>query len=475
MISDVFELQPNVRFDQPTLQAQHLGAKPTSQSKGKQRQEPLPDHSQVRHQKFTRLEQGCDKNYDRRTISLEGTATTSTIHRRQQQQEDTHSPQRQTTAPYTVVDVPLRFGYKQSLVDSQVIERTTHNLVRESRYSSGSLRQIKRPPRKAVKKVETTLTLDQESVPLLEHLGDGNYGSVCKVKWKNQLVAMKIHKLPDRWDHYMLQHIAQKSPVAHRYVVRSHALYLDTKASYRIMDYSSQGTLWDFLKSFCQSDAAGVPESLVQLFTLRILQAVAMLHSINVVHMDLKLDNILLDYSLADEATPSTTATVPFKRSVPPPYASDSNYWNKISLKLIDFGLAVNLDLLASPAAPFVLAHARWNTRKTVDMPAIASNANWPIHHLDYWGVANCAHVLLFGSALNMTALKRPKRYWNEPFWTAFFKALVFSPKPTIDDGIQDLKGLIRDLEVSLNTKCVKDDAIYHLGQYDLSRKTKKL
>ncbi|SAL98255.1 hypothetical protein [Absidia glauca] len=478
-LSDVFELQPNVRSDQLTMQAHHLGAKAPSQSKGKQRQEPLPDHSQVRHQEFTRLEQGWDENYDRRTTPHEDTATTTTIHQQQQQQEDTHSPQRQAATPYTIVEVPLRFEYKQSLVDSQVIGRTTHHLVQASKYSAGSLRQIKRPPRKAVKKVETTLTLDQETVPLLEHLGDGNYGSVCKVKWKNQLVAIKIHKLPDRWDHYMLQHIAQKSPVAHRYVVRSHSLYLDTKSSYRIMDYSSQGTLWDFQQSFCRSDIASVPEPLVQLFTLRILQAVAMLHSINVVHMDLKLDNILLDYSLADEATPSTTATVPFKRSIPPPYAPDSDYWNKISLKLIDFGLAVNLDLLASPAPSsastphIVLAHARWNTRKTVDMPAVASNANWPFHHLDYWGVANCAHVLLFGSAINMTALKRPKRYWNEPFWTAFFKTLVFSPKPTMDDGIQDLKGLIRDLEVSLNTKCVKDDAIYHLGQYDLSRKTK--
>lgn len=483
MVSDAFELQSIVRSDQPTTQSHYVSPKPPPQSKGKRRQEPLPDHLQVRHQEFTRLKQGWDENHGRRRASQEGTTTsTTTIQQQQLPQDDDQSPQRQMTTPYIIVDVPLQFEYKQSLVDSQVIKRTTHDLVRASQYPAGSLRQVKRHPRKSVKKVETTLALDQESVQVLEHLGDGKYGSVYKVKWKNQLVAMKIHKVPDRWDHYMLQYIAQQSPVAQRFVVRSHALYLDTKSSYRIMDYSPQGTLWDCMRSFCQSDADSVPESLVQLFTLRLLQTIVTLHSIRVVHMDLKLDNILLDYSLADEAMPSTTATIPYKRSIPPPYTSDSDYWNKISLKLIDFGLAVNLKSFPSPTAPsltntshIVLAHAMWKPRKKDDMPAVASNSNWPFHHLDYWGAANCAHVLLFASPLNMTALKRPKRYWNEAFWTSFFKALVFSPKPDIDDGIQCLKDLIRDLEASLNTKQVKDDAIYHLGQYDLSRKTKKL
>ncbi|KAI8076764.1 kinase-like domain-containing protein [Halteromyces radiatus] len=364
-----------------------------------------------------------------------------------------------------IISVPLAYEDKQSLVVSQLMNDTTYDLVNS--VSQNSLRILKRKPLIPFTSQGLPFSLGQEMIDVHGYLDEGKYGTVYVVKWRNRPMALKIHKQVDRWEHYMHQFIYQQCPQADRFFLRSHALYLDHHHSYSIMDYASQGTLLKCLNVFRQLDERAVPEALVQLLVLRILQAIYVLHEAHIVHLDLKLDNLLMDYSLPGMApTQQNNHNNNTFLGPVPAYTSSHPFWQNISIKVIDFGLALNLDLFNNATRTPILAKAVWKPRVKNDMPSIVAGLPWLPYQLDYWGIANCAHSLLFSGPMVNAKHNQPKRYWNQSLWLSFFTSLASSPPSTLDMGLQTFRKLINDFEVSLATGNLKDRVINDLLKY---------
>ncbi|CAO3599731.1 unnamed protein product [Absidia cylindrospora] len=378
------------------------------------------------------------------------------------QQEETvgHSPvleaqeqQQSVNAPTTIIKFPLTHNYKQSLVESSVIDNCTYDLANPVNLES--LADLKRH-------TNVSFALDDDTVYIEAILGTGAYGTVYLASWNSDKVAIKIHNIPDRWDHYIHQLIYQQCIGADRFFIRSHALYLDHQASYMIMEYASQGTFLDCLNMFRKHGSMAVPEPLVQLLVLRVLQAIIMLHKSYITHNDLKLDNLLMCYKMDEnlQHTPQRPSLV---------HLTDESHLDQVSVKVVDFDLAINLKLIALPSAvsKVVMMEDDCKSGEFINTSAIFSGSSWPPYHMDYWGIANCAHMLLFSSPIIKTSFKKVKRYWNESLWLRLFDILVVHPPPLLDDGISAISSLITDLNLSLGNVAVRNSAMYHLHHYD--------
>ncbi|ORZ26167.1 hypothetical protein BCR42DRAFT_20853 [Absidia repens] len=360
--------------------------------------------------------------------------------------------------PTAIIKFPLSHIYKQSLVEPYLIANCTYDLAQPGNLESlVNLKSNK----------NVLLALDQDTVCIEAILGTGTYGTVYLASWNSDKVAIKIHKIPDRWDHYIHRLIYQQCTDADRFFIRSHALYLDYKASYMIMEYASQGNFLDCLNMFRKHGSMAVPEPLVQLLVLRLLQAIIMLHKLHITHNDLKLDNLLMCYTMDGNLQHT---------SQPPPliHHTDESYLDQVSVKVVDFDLAINLKLIAvlSATSQVMMMEDDCKSGEFINIPPTFSGLSWPPYHLDYWGIANCAHMLLFSSPVIKTTSKKVKRYWNETLWLRFFDILLVHPPSLVDDGISALSSLITDLTLSLRNETVRNNTIYYLQYYDYLYKT---
>ena len=100
--------------------------------------------------------------------------------------------------------------------------------------------------------------------------------------------------------------------------------YVDVKKSkkhfYIMMEYSNGGELSQALEKYQEKYGRSFPEEIVQHFMRQIISAFKYIHSLNIIHRDIKLENILLNYETEE----------------------DKNNFNlmKANAKIIDFGFS---------------------------------------------------------------------------------------------------------------------------------------
>jgi len=153
------------------------------------------------------------------------------------------------------------------------------------------------------------------------------------------------------------------------------------------------GTLLDLVNLTKNADKV-IIEPIAIYLTAELLGLIEIIHSMRIVHADIKPDNFLLCH------TPSSTTP-----SAP-------------SLQLIDFGKAIDLDLEENQE----------NVQAT-------SEGRQGKYHLDYFGIAGSAYCLLFGKYIEVSTVKNKwvvkdnfKRWWQVKMWTQFFDDML-NPK----------------------------------------------
>lgn len=266
------------------------------------------------------------------------------------------------------------------------------------------------------------------------------------------LLALKCEDPPTPWEFYIMNTLHSRFPT-HPSSGRSptpsflipHALHLFDDEAYLVEQYLDQGTLLN-LVNLAKPDPAGVlDEAVAMFFTVELLRTVETMHSVGILHGDLKADNCLVRLPPAAKWDPEY-------------HASGAGGWAHKGLCLIDFGRGIDLRQF-TPQVQFI---ADWKTGKA-DCSEMREMRPWT-WQVDYWGMAGVAHSLLFGKYIEDVALdtrhhrpspsssssstpgpaalesnelglgiaarrwkiKEPlKRYWQTDLWATLFDALL--------------------------------------------------
>lgn len=129
---------------------------------------------------------------------------------------------------------------------------------------------------------------------LLEKLGEGTFGIVKSAKRKidGKRFAVKISTFDsDGIPATTLREISNLRNANHPYIVGLEDIYLMDDSLCMVLEFCSRD-LSKFMKSHANQK---IPRVLIVKFTRQIIDAVSHCHSINIVHRDIKPQNILVD------------------------------------------------------------------------------------------------------------------------------------------------------------------------------------
>ncbi|KAJ9087213.1 protein kinase [Entomophthora muscae] len=194
-----------------------------------------------------------------------------------------------------------------------------------------------------------TLYIGDSEVEVLKKIGQGSFGRVFKVIHAGKAKVLKIQKstMAIR-EFYILNQVQQR-----------HSAILG--------DFYTGITLLAYINAAVKSPG-GLSETNVVLITKQLMGAVLSLHSMGILHNDIKLDNVLVDHTT-----------------------------NKPSVRLIDFGRSIDLRLLP-PNAELVAIKPYMEDIPT-DVQRLSPHQQdlgrpW-IYHEDYFGMATVLYSLL--------------------------------------------------------------------------------
>ena len=165
---------------------------------------------------------------------------------------------------------------------------------------------------------------------LYKSLGKGNFGEVflTQKQGTNQIYATKkmdrskVDQPPLR--DRLFNEIKILKMVNHPNIVKFINLKVSMNNYYLITEYVNGGSLSSNLKKYIAMHHKAFPEDIVQYLMKQILDALRYLHFNKIIHRDLKLDNILVNY--------------------PTEYDKQSLNLKSCQVKLIDFGFATILN-----------------------------------------------------------------------------------------------------------------------------------
>lgn len=233
-------------------------------------------------------------------------------------------------------------------------------------------------------------------------LGQGGFGYVYLIE--NELgnfKALKAETKSSNWEFYILNQIHNRlaSDDITSKIIKPESLYMYQDESFLILKYLSQGTLLDIV-NYYRNLGKGVDEELCIFFTVELLKIIEKLHTIGIIHGDLKADNCMIDFQIDD------------------PIGS--------KMILIDFGRSIDLSLFPENTQ-FTNS---WEADQQ-DCPQMNNNQSWSFE-ADYYGIAAIIHTLLFGKYIEIETLKSGKnklkenfkRYWKSE-WIGLFDILI--------------------------------------------------
>ena len=159
-------------------------------------------------------------------------------------------------------------------------------------------------------------------------LGRGSYGDVYYTTKNGSNIPyatkrMKRDQVEDpNYVKYFVNEISILKGLFHKNIMRIESLKKSANHYYIIMEYYNGGTLKENFKKYINQYKTPFPERIVQHLMRQLVEAVNFLHERQIVHRDLKLENVLLNYNTKK--------------------AKDNLDILHSELKLIDFGTATH-------------------------------------------------------------------------------------------------------------------------------------
>jgi len=293
------------------------------------------------------------------------------------------------------------------------------NLLKPSEYEA-ILSKVNPPPSSYPGYVDITgthmpyikpgqnLTIGDEVFQVNDFVGEGGFAKVFSANWdtgpqSERDSVLKVQMPANDWEWYCLNQVHT------RFASLSHPLkqeetlwqggFMSTPRCFTYGDgnilvtqHQRMGTLLDLVNLTKNADKQ-IIEPIAIYLTAELLGLLEILHSMKIVHADIKPDNFLVRH------TPSTRV--------------------ESSLQLIDFGKSIDLVLESDQASD----------TKT------SSGGRQGKYHLDYFGIAGSAYCMLFGKYIEVTTAKNRwvvkgtfRRWWQVKMWAEFFDDML-NPK----------------------------------------------
>lgn len=287
-----------------------------------------------------------------------------------------------------------------------------------------------------------------ELYSIKKKLGEGGFGMVFLLESSSsgKLDALKVESPASMWEFYIINVIRQRMVrklqncgiekaealiSLKNSIVNVKKIHCYTDESYLVLDYLPQGNLLDILNIYKEVNGKPIDEILAIFFAKEIMKLVELLHSVNIIHGDLKPDNLMINF------TDSLSRNISFNNK-----DDVSNYLSTKRLTLIDFGRAIDLELIDSPNYLFKTKLTSIDPEQ--DCPQIENNEPWKFE-IDYFGIANIIHTMLFGEYIKlkfdggMHSLKNKfKRYWQTEIWSSVFEFLLNPNNPNNPACLKD-------------------------------------
>ena len=162
---------------------------------------------------------------------------------------------------------------------------------------------------------------------LIKCMGEGSFGKVYLTKKDNdpKIYATKILEIAKTKNDTMKKYLSNEIKIMKMLtdddnIIHLYDLLMTTNHYYFIMEYCNGGTLSQLLKDYKLQFGKPFSQEIIQHFMRQIVKGLKYIHSKNIIHRDMKLDNILVNFENLE----------------------DKNNFNLLSakIKIIDFGLA---------------------------------------------------------------------------------------------------------------------------------------
>ena len=170
-----------------------------------------------------------------------------------------------------------------------------------------------------------------DDITLIQSIGKGGFGQVylSSIKGKANIFATKQinRKITDTCEvrkKLLENEVTILQLLRHPNIIRLESIKTTKDNYYLVMEYANGGDLDDCLKKFKEINKKYFSEEIIQYFMKQIIDALKFIHEKKIIHRDLKLGNIIVNYNSE----------------------MDKKNFNilKSNVKLIDFGAAVQGD-----------------------------------------------------------------------------------------------------------------------------------
>ena len=252
---------------------------------------------------------------------------------------------------------------------------------------------------------------------------------VGKLAHRKPLEAVKMEEPPSAWEFYILRQSHRRLGVsrATESIVRAHEMHLFRDECFLVEEYRDQGTLLDLVNiaRIESGSGGGLEEPLAMWLSVELLRTVEALHSKQIIHGDLKGDNVLIRF---DDPGVETDWS-------PTYFPSGAHGWASKGVCLIDMGRGIDMKQFV-PNVAFI---ADWKTSEA-DCAEMRELRPWT-YQIDYHGLAGIIHSLLFGKYMETVGEKGGllgqgatktyrireslKRYWQIDIWSEVFQLLL--------------------------------------------------
>ena len=169
---------------------------------------------------------------------------------------------------------------------------------------------------------------------LYKKIGKGSYGEVFLTQKENDPKKYATKKIDiskfstkDAYK-YLNNEIKIMKQLDHENIIKLYEFLNTGRNIYLVMDYINGGSLSDFLSEYKLKTGKPFPQKAIQHFVKQIVQALIHIHSKNIIHRDIKLDNILVNFPSKED--------------------KENLDYSKGQIKIIDFGLSTQANLAKS-------------------------------------------------------------------------------------------------------------------------------